>query len=61
MELAHTLTWERFTMETFYDAHRDRVRENTGMERNKKMNRFEGAAQISERVIDDCELGNLTL
>jgi len=48
-------------METFYDAHRDRVRENTGMERNKKMNRFEGTAQISERVIDDCELGNLTL
>lgn len=61
MEQSHTLTWEGFTIETLYDAFRDKVRERTRKETIEKTYLYEGTARIGERVIGYHELEDFTL
>jgi len=57
MELAHTLTWKGFTMDTL----RDKIRENTRKETKKQVCRYEGTARIKEQNSGYCELEDFTL
>ena len=61
MEQSHALTWEGFTMETLYDALRDKVREGTRKETIEKAYRYEGTARIREGVLGYHELEDFTL
>jgi hypothetical protein len=61
MELVHALMWEGFTMETLHDALRDKVRKKPQKEKNKEAYRYEGTAQIKERVIGYYDLEDFTL
>lgn len=61
MEQSHALTWEGFTMDTLHDALRDKVREKIRKETKEQAYRYEGTAQIRERVIGYYELEDFTL
>ncbi|MGE5799596.1 MAG: hypothetical protein ACM337_04655 [Syntrophaceae bacterium] len=61
MEQARALTRDGFTMETLYDALRDRVRERIRKETIEKAYRYEGTARIREESIGYHELEDFTL